>query len=509
MSARQLIFVVILLAASGAGLVAYKSAVLGFPLTPDKQSELWTIEARVSFERYTPGSVKARLRIPNQLVNFGLLSENFVSRGFGLSIQESEDWRVAMWAIRRIEGRQALYYRLTVFRDDDARFALEPPPFPDVPRMTEPFASALQEIISEVRSQSADVQTFTSALLQRMNTADRDDAIALFLDAERNDLDHAMIAATLLAGARIPARILQVLPLSGEPRTMTLVPWLAVHNGDDWLFFDAKNGDQGLPDDMFIWSWDETDLVDVSGGLDDTVEFWVTRTTEDVLSVAERRAESHGSRLVEFSLLDLPLQTQAVYSILIMIPVGALMIVLMRNLVGVRTFGTFLPILVALAFRETQLLAGLTLFILIVGIGLGVRFYLEKLHLLLVPRLSAVLTVVVILMIAVSILSHRLGIELGLSVALFPMVIMTMVIERMSVVWEERGANDAIIEGVGTLVVASFAYWLMGLDIVRHLVFVFPETLLIILAFMLLFGRYTGYRLSEIRRFKAIRELRR
>jgi len=508
MSGRQLIVLVILLAAAGLGMTAYKTSVLGFPLTPGEQSDLWTIEARVEFNRYTPGSVKARLRIPNELVHFGLLSENFVSRGFGLSLQDDEEWRVAMWAVRRTEGRQALYYRLTVFRDEDMRFPLRAPPFPDVPRMSEPFASALQDIVTEVRRQSADVQTFSSALLGRMNAGNREDAISLFLDTAGNDLDKAVLATTLLAGARIPSRVLQVLPLAGDTRRMGVIPWLAVHNGDDWLFFDPSTGEQGLPKDMFIWSWDATDLVDVSGGIDENVEFWVTRTTEDELSIAERRAESHGSRLVEFSLLDLPLQTQAVYSVLIMIPIGALMIVLMRNLVGVRTFGTFLPILVALAFRETQLIAGIFLFMLIIGIGLGVRFYLERLHLLLVPRLAAVLTIVVLLMIGVGILSHRLGIETGLSVALFPMVIMTMVIERMSVVWEERGAGDAITEGAGTLVVASFAYWLMGLDIVRHLVFVFPETLLVALAFMLLFGRYTGYRLSEIKRFKAIKGLR-
>jgi hypothetical protein len=508
MSGRQLFVLVILLASAGLGLAAYKVTVLGFPLVPDEQSELWTIEARVGFERYTPGSVKARLRIPNKLVNFGLLSENFVSRGFGLSMQESDEWRVAMWAIRRTEGRQALYYRLTVFRDADMRFDLPTPPFPEVPRMSEPFASALQDIVAEVRRQSADVQTFTSSLLRRMNAADSEDAISLFLDSATNDLDRAMLATTLLAGARIPARVLQALPLAGEPRRMGVIPWLAVHNGEDWLFFDPGSGEQGLPADLFIWSWDGTDLVDVSGGLDENVEFWVTRNTEDMLSVAERRAGSHGSRLVEFSLLNLPLQTQAVYGVLLMIPIGALMIVLMRNLVGVRTFGTFLPILVALAFRETQLLAGIILFMLIIGIGLAVRFYLERLHLLLVPRLASVLTIVVMLMIGIGILSHRLGIEIGLSVALFPMVIMTMVIERMSVVWEERGASDAITEGAGTLVVASCAYWLMGLDIVQHLVFVFPETLLVLLAFMLMFGRYTGYRLSEIKRFKAIKGLR-
>jgi hypothetical protein len=80
-----------------------------------------------------------------------------------------------------------------------------------------------------------------------------------------------------------------------------------------------------------------------------------------------------------------------------------------------------------------------------------------------------------------------------------------MVIERMSVVWEERGAADAMIDGAGTLFVAAVAYWVMGLDTVRHLVFVFPEILFILLAVTLLIGRYTGYRLSEIRRFHALK----
>jgi hypothetical protein len=131
--------------------------------------------------------------------------------------------------------------------------------------------------------------------------------------------------------------------------------------------------------------------------------------------------------------------------------------------------------------------------------------YLEKLHLLLVPRLASVLIVVVMLMVAISILSYRLGIETGLSIALFPMVIMTMVIERMSVVWEERGPSDAMIDAAGTLFVAAAAYWVMGLEHLRYLVFVFPEILFIMLAITLLIGRYTGYRLSEIRRFRALK----
>jgi len=97
-----------------------------------------------------------------------------------------------------------------------------------------------------------------------------------------------------------------------------------------------------------------------------------------------------------------------------------------------------------------------------------------------------------------------MGMETGLSVALFPMVIIAMTIERMSVVWEERGAADAMRAGLGSLVVAIAAYIFMGLGWLEHLIFTFPELLLVILAAVVLVGRYTGYRLTELRRFKEL-----
>ena len=101
-------------------------------------------------------------------------------------------------------------------------------------------------------------------------------------------------------------------------------------------------------------------------------------------------------------------------------------------------------------------------------------------------------------------MSFKLGIERGLSVALFPMVIMTMTIERMSIVWEERGPGEALQQGLGSLIVAALAYLVMSVEYVRHLVFVFPELLLVVLAAMLLLGRYSGYRLTELVRFRVL-----
>jgi hypothetical protein len=282
------------------------------------------------------------------------------------------------------------------------------------------------------------------------------------------------------------------------------LPLLEVHDGVQWLYFNPRTLARGLPGDFLIWWRGDAPIAEVEGASGLNVDLAVRENMLDSMVVAERRAERRGSHAVDFSMFVLPIATQAVYSVLLMIPVGALVIMLLRNFVGVKTFGTFMPVLVALAFRETRLLWGLVLFAVIVSLGLTIRFYLEKLRLLLVPRLTCVLTVVVLLMVFISVLCQKLEIQPGLSIALFPIVIISMTIERMSIVWEERGASEAIQEGTGSLIVAAVAYLVMGIRWLEHIVFVFPELLLLVIAAALLAGRYTGYRLLELRRFKAL-----
>ena len=277
-----------------------------------------------------------------------------------------------------------------------------------------------------------------------------------------------------------------------------------MHDGDRWRYFNPATGEENLPDLFLIWWRGNEALVNVEGGSNVEVDFAVQDNYVDAVAIAKTNAGQSGSSLIDLSLYSLPIRTQAVYSVLLMIPIGALIMVLMRNFIGIDAFGTFMPVLIALAFRETKLFWGVILFTLLVALGLSIRFLLERLRLLLVPRLSAVLIVVVLLMLLISLMSHKLGMETGLSVALFPMVIIAMTIERMSVVWEERGAADALRGGFGSLTVAVAAYIGMDIGWLDHLIFTFPELLLVILALVLVAGRYTGYRLLELRRFKAL-----
>mgnify|MGYP001826890611 CR=1 FL=1 len=503
MNQRYVYALAAVLAIAGLSVFLYKWQALGFPLQRDQETSVWTIESSINFDS-GPGSIKVNLLIPTLTPGFRMLNENSVSRGYGFSLNYGSGGREAQWAIRRADGPQTIYYRISVYEDDTIDQSDTTPPFPPQPVINEPFRTAVDVIVAEVKEHSADTASFTAELLQRMNDPSPDTNVELLVAGAATPAEFVESITTILAAARIPARMVHGIELEGRQRNAEPNTWLEVHDGERWRYFNPTTGDESLPDRFFVWWRGNEPLVSVEGGSNVQVAFAVAENHLDAVAIAETRAAQTGANVVDFSLYSLPIQTQAVYSVLLMIPVGALIMVILRNMVGIDAFGTFMPVLIALAFRETKLFWGIVLFSLLVALGLSIRFLLERLRLLLVPRLSAVLIVVVILMLMISLISHRMGMETGLSVALFPMVIIAMTIERMSVVWEERGATDAIRAGLGSLVVAVIAYLAMGMAWLEHLIFTFPELLLVILSLVVLAGRYTGYRLLELRRFKAL-----
>jgi hypothetical protein len=488
----------------GLAMFIYKWQLLGLPLDASQETPTWTVETTIRFDS-GPGSINVHLQIPTLTPGFVTLDEFSVSRNYAFGLNYVGADREAQWTVRRADGVQTLYYRIVVYEDPDSDQSDVTPPLPIPPVIDEPDRTAVEMVVADVRERSSDDVSFTSVLIRQFNSPSPNPNIQLLLAETSSPADFVgRTLTTVLAAEGIPARVIRGIPLEEQQREVEPVPWLEIHDGDRWRYFDPSTGAEGLPDRFLVWWRGSGPLVKLDGGSNLEVRFAVQRNYIDSISIAEHRAEFRQSRLIDFSLLSLPIETQSVYSVLLMIPIGALVMVLMRNVVGIDAFGTFMPVLIALAFRETQLLWGVILFSVLVALGLSIRFLLERLRLLLVPRLSAVLIVVVLLMLIISIIAHQLGLETGLSVALFPMVIIAMTIERMSVVWEERGAGDAIRAGAGSMVVATVAYLVMGLPWLEHLIITFPELLLIVLAVVLLLGRYTGYRLSELSRFKAI-----
>lgn len=498
----------LLLTVVGLSICYYKVFYLGLPLKPQNDTEVWTIQAKMHFVGSGGPSI-AEFYLPHIMPGFLKLDEDFISGKFGLSIQEEGDNRKAQWAIRRAKGEHNLYYRITVARSSQMETWQSRPSFPKPPEYPEPYASAIRAILEDVRGSSADVATYTAELLRQLNSPTPSENVELLRNTATNPEQWVNEVINILKGVRIPARVLWGISINDAANHTSLQPFLQVHNENEWLTFNPQTGKREVPANILAWKVGEKPLFTLTGGKNSSVDFSVIKAYKEQVEVARSGAQQLNSFFTKFSLLALPVPSQNVYRVLLMVPLGALVVVFMRTFVGINTFGTFMPVLIALAFRETQLVWGLTLFTIIVATGLMFRFYLEHLMLLLIPRLASILIIVVMLMLVISMVSNQLGAEKVLSIALFPMVILSMTIERMSITWEENGARHALIQGLGSLLVASMGYMVMTNEHLMYVMFVFPELLLVLLAACLLMGRYSGYRLSELYRFKEMKKIAR
>ena len=491
-----------LLVTVGVLVTAYQIFILGIPVTEDETDDLWNIDAKVEFQASPREPVKVQMFVPPLNQDYVSLNESFISNNYGVSVNRVDGNRKLTWSARRANGNQTLYYRLVLTK----RYSGEPakakgPIFRDSIAVEGAEKIAAEALLAPIRQHSADVQTFISETIKRVNNVN-DDNVKLLLGGDASTANKAKVIDLLLSIAHVPMERVHTIRLIADAQQSPEL-WLRSFNGENWLYFNPESGEQGLPSDRVVWWTGDEPLVSIEGGKKPQVSFTLNNSEMNAIRLAKLTDENTDVDFLEYSLYGLPLQTQQTYQIMIMIPIGVLVILILRNLGGLQTLGTFTPVLIALAFRETQLGFGIALFTLITALGLSLRSYLEHLKLQMLPRLSVVLTFVVVLIAVISLFSHKLGLERGLSVALFPMVILTMTIERLSITWEERGGNHAFKVAVGTIIAASLAHALMSIPELTYFVFTVPAVLLILVGFMLAMGRYRGYRLTELFRFKA------
>ncbi|GAA3560187.1 inactive transglutaminase family protein [Marinobacter xestospongiae] len=488
-------FALFVLITAGLALAVLRHVELGIPWLPGEQRPVWLVEARVDFQAQQE-PVLASLNIPDQPPGFLLLSEQAASPGYGFSIVEHDGNRRAEWSKRFAEGPQTLYFKAQLIPDtvgDDTPSG--PAPVAKPVFWEEPQATAVREVLQQARSKSSNPESLTRELIKLMQPETPEQNTTLLTSGT----NYVSLLERMLNHAGIPARIADGLQLEDARRRQTLKPFLQIYNGERWLTFNPHTGAQGLPEHVVLWRQTAVSLLDVMGGSDSQVTFSMLRQTVPALQLA--RVEANDNGLGFLSLYQLPIEEQSMFRMLLLLPIGALVVAFMRIVIGIRTSGTFMPVLIAVAFVQTSLVPGLIAFIAVVCLGLLMRGYLSALNLLLVSRISALIILVIFITTGLSIVGYQMGFNTGMTVTFFPMIILAWTIERMSILWEEEGAREVLIQGFGSLFVAVVAYLAMSAPLASHLTFNFPELHLVVLGLILLLGQYTGYKLSELRRF--------
>lgn len=523
------------LAAVGLVIFVHKLTASDVPFLPNQAFNSWYVEAKLSLNsQASPFSeeedlpTKMTFHLPQGSQRYEIVKEDFLNEGFDLRVQTLKDSanRVAVFTKdNSTDSRESLFYRAIISRKNNVDPGSEKVPISgrrlidkelvrfgeNTDRVQDNLAENLptaeiNSLLQEAQKQSSDRLSFAQQIYQLALQTD-DIRVQTVSRNLRKQESTAQIAAFLLSRANIPARVGNGIYLRSEEVYSTdFIEWLEVKSGDRWLAFDPLDRTFKEQDRYLTWWYGSDRVLQAQGANNVNLEVVVQPNTDNGLTRAVWRGRKVTNPFIEYSFLRLPLATQRVFQILVLIPIGALIISILHQMIGLKTFGTFTPILISLAFRQTGLFTGIPLFVLVVIIGLLFRGYLNKLQLLIVPRLAAILTATVLVVSLLAIVMESLNFNLGLSVSLFPIVILAMTIERASMMWEENGAKETIIAGINTVLAAVIGYFCMINDYVEHWVFVFPELLLVVLGINILVGRYNGYKLIEYFRFMSLQK---
>ncbi len=484
-----------------------KITVMGFSLDPKSQTTVWHVEAKISFTGEEK-PVKVYLTIPSPSPGIKILEEESGAAGYGYKvITTSDKIRRALWTRRNAKGPQELFYKISVYDNQYYRGSLTAPqpPIPALPTWEGSRKKAALKLLADAEERTVDDLGLTDRLLDSLNSDSPSTEVKLIFSGHKRKQLLLKAACDLLAYKKIPSRFAYGITLKSSKKVQRPTILLEIYSNGKWHVINPETGSRGVPANFLLFRRGGESLLDVVGGKNSRVDFSVIESVRSSYSLAENRAaSSHKKDFFDFSIYSLPVEGQNAFKWLSILPLAILVTVLLRNVFGFLTMGTFTPILISMAFLETTLVPGIVCFLVIVSLGLVVRFYLSKLNLLLVPRISAVVIVVIILMELVSIVSYKTGLLHGLKVTYFPLIILAWVIERSSILWEEDGAANAMKQIIASLIAAIIAYFIISNEYVKHVMFTFGEINLIILGLVLLLGTYSGYRLSELYRFKPL-----
>ncbi|MCB1838331.1 MAG: UUP1 family membrane protein, partial [Alcanivoracaceae bacterium] len=168
----------------GIGSIAWQVLVQDIPLTETETDPVWIVDASIDFDARENLPVKVQMFVPPS-GDFVTLNESFVSNNYGVNVHKVGNNRQVTWSTRRAEGHQVLYYRLALTR----RFTAQESPSSSGPQfrqaapLTGAEALAADALLAPIRDQSADIETFVSETIRRVNDTD-DDNVRLLLNGD-------------------------------------------------------------------------------------------------------------------------------------------------------------------------------------------------------------------------------------------------------------------------------------------------------------------------------------
>lgn len=196
--------------------------------------------------------------------------------------------------------------------------------------------------------------------------------------------------------------------------------------------------------------------------------------------------------------------SQGVLYLLLAVPFITFVIAFARQVIGVRTFGVFSPLMLSLSFLLLGLQFGFAVFAVVMVVSYLIRLLFDRVELLYIPKIALLLSAIALSFFLVIGLAVEFGVEVNMALAVFPMLVMATVSEKFLSAQSEGGLRSAVRIAGETVIVALLAFALVHWGWLNNLIIAFPELILIPILGSVWIGRWTGLRLTEYFRFAAL-----
>ena len=262
--------------------------------------------------------------------------------------------------------------------------------------------------------------------------------------------------------------------------------WVEANINDQWRIWDLTElGQASEPDDYLPFNriGDSPIESDGEGQVEADVSF-VRMATPHWLN--DEQSDWRGA----FDFFQLSLERRQAISLLLMLPFGVLLTVLMRTSLGLSTYGTFGPTLLALGFLTSDAIVFSIITAVVIVFSVLGRALLMWLSLPRIPRVSIVFSLVVITLSFSITAMNWLGLDANHADTFLPLAVLTVLVDQIMRTWQKKGTTTAALRLLRTVLLALLIALLLNQQWLAEIVVRIPELHLITMAAILLAGTF-------------------
>lgn len=518
---KLIVAITVFLLLAPVGVLFYKSQFLNLSLIPQMVDDVWnfhlSVKPKGEFNSFS-------FPIPKSGPGIKVTDEKIRSKSFEVFLDSSSDSTLATWT-----SKDAIKQRVSY----SSRIDVQPLEYKNIPKdYTDSYPKGLEKYLKVPKLLQEDedaIALLESAILE--GSEDKTSVVRKIYyyveeEIQRNTsiktihetlgsgkgspLIKAKLFNIMARRRKVPSRIVVMVKMpelkNSEKKSKLRFTFAnEVFLTNKWIPIDTNRGFfSERPKNYLVLyrNYDEVEKIISKKNVSYSIQAERARINKYNRTEFKKEIVKSDSVFAKFSLYRLPLPLQTMFTTILLIPLGTLVLSLARNIIGIPTFGIFTPILLTLFFRETSFGFGMGFFLIVVAIGIGQRYVLDKFHLLAVPRMSIILIMVIVLMICYCLFGQDIMPITQQHLAFFPIVIVTTNIERLSVLLAEEGLVNTLKTLTGTLVISILGYSLYTISALEMFMFTNPELIFSVIGLQILIGKYKGYRISEFIRFR-------